>query len=443
MLWVHSDRWTASVDGNVLGQVAVAGSVGWESGAGERLRESLAEQARCPIVVALESDLCLPFAFQTASRRQARSRDLVAYQIEEPLPIAAEEIVADYVAEGVRVFGVGADRRMIEGFLGELRGAGLDVRCVVPGALLAASQLAHEHKEIQRSWWVRPDGIEQVAFNGSGPSHWRALPREAEPLRAVVTTQGLAGEAFEAQAVIASGAADRPLGADTAELIQIEDDDPCLAFATRAAQRLVRGETTAPIDLVRGLPLGSTASRDPMRWDRLAVAAGLLLVVLVAAAWRGAVAVAAERELQQLADAEVEVFVAALPDARVPRGVRTRLESELRSLAGTRADLSDLPEHANAALRLESVLGELPSDLRFRVLEIRIESGRLFLLGEARDYSDVDRIATSLRRSGLVVSPPSSRQLADKGVEFRLAAEEPVAEEPEETPGRNEKGARR
>lgn len=418
----------------------MASHVVWELGVGQQLRESLSELTRHPIVVALESRLCLPFAFQTASRRQTRNRDSVAYQIEDPLPVAAEEIVADYVVEGVKVFGVGADRRLVEGLLGELRGAGFDVRCVVPGLLLAASQLNHEHKEIQRSWWVRPDGIEQVSFNWAGPSHWRGLPREADPLHAAVTAQSLAGEVFETQAVVSSVAANPPLGAETAELIESGEDDPCLEFATRAAERLVRGETTAPIDLVRGLPSGSAASRDPLRWDRMAVAAALLLVLLVGAAWRGAVAVAAERELQQLSDAEAEVFATALPDARVPRGVRTRLESELRSLAGARADLSDLPEHADAVLRLESVLGQLPVDLRFRVLEIRIESGRVFLLGEARSYSDVDQIATSLRRTGLVVAPPSSRQLADKGVEFRLAAEESASPEIAKGP---KKGSRR
>ncbi|MEO0529369.1 MAG: hypothetical protein AAF266_02205 [Planctomycetota bacterium] len=371
----------------------------------------------------------MPFTFAAASRRQARRRDLVAYQAEEPLPIAAEEIVADYVTDGVRVFGVGANRYLVEGLLGELRETGFDVRCLAPEALLAASQLKHESKFIENSWWLRPGGIEQLIVGDAGPSHWRLLPSTADGLASVLTSQRIAGEKIQLHALVKPTNKAFPSNLAPAELIDLPEEDPCTGFIARVAERLVRGETTPSIDLTRGLEAGSAAIRDTLRWDRIAVGASILFLLLAAAAWRGAVAISAENRIAELADFEADLFRKAMPNARVPRGVRTRLESELRQIDGTRADMSAMPEHNNAVARLQSVLASLPTDMRFRVLEVRIESGRVFLLGEARSFGDADQIAARLRRTGLTVAPPSSRQLAEKGIEFRLTAEEPQSEE--------------
>ncbi len=74
-------------------------------------------------------------------------------------------------------------------------------------------------------------------------------------------------------------------------------------------------------------------------------------------------------------------------------------------------------------LVLENVLQHLPSELRFRLPEIRIEQNRLTLGGEVRSNADADQIAAALRSHGFTVDPPRTQRLADKGFGVRLQAE--------------------
>ena len=53
---------------------------------------------------------------------------------------------------------------------------------------------------------------------------------------------------------------------------------------------------------------------------------------------------------------------------------------------------------------------------------MRIENGRLYLIGQVREHADADQIADGLRACGLVVTPPDTHRLKLKGVEFRISA---------------------
>jgi hypothetical protein len=66
------------------------------------------------------------------------------------------------------------------------------------------------------------------------------------------------------------------------------------------------------------------------------------------------------------------------------------------------------------------MLAALPSDRRFRLLEIRIEDGRLYLDGEVREHSDAEALSQLLRSQGIDVPAPRTQRLDDRRVSLRI-----------------------
>src|SRR5207248_1647357 len=83
---------------------------------------------------------------------------------------------------------------------------------------------------------------------------------------------------------------------------------------------------------------------------------------------------------------------------------------------------------------LRDLITHLPpdKDLRYRVLEVRLDQGRFTLEGQAAAHGDADSIVASLRRGGaFTVEPPRTEQLVlstgpdeksgNKGVAFTIS----------------------
>jgi hypothetical protein len=115
-----------------------------------------------------------------------------------------------------------------------------------------------------------------------------------------------------------------------------------------------------------------------------------------------------------------ELFQDLFPDTRIPSGIRTRLDSEHRKLIGLAAEDARVPEREPVTQLLVDALTALPTDLRFRLLDIDFEGHRGALDGEVRRHGDADTLATSLRSNGFTVDPPGTEQLSDQGVGFTL-----------------------
>ena len=103
-------------------------------------------------------------------------------------------------------------------------------------------------------------------------------------------------------------------------------------------------------------------------------------------------------------------------------GIRSRLESEVAKLAGSRGQGEEIPVAVPTLRLLKDFLVSLPKDMRYRIVDLRIEQDRLSLEMEVRSHSDADVIASALRKQGFVVDQPRSEQLPLQGVVVRLSA---------------------
>ena len=96
----------------------------------------------------------------------------------------------------------------------------------------------------------------------------------------------------------------------------------------------------------------------------------------------------------------------------------TRVVVELDRPVSIKTDVRHLPANPTAS-RPERLYLDLEG----------IWVGRLYLEGQARSYSDVDKIAAALReQQGFVTQQPRNRKRADKGVDFIIQAELPSGE---------------
>jgi type II secretory pathway component PulL len=144
----------------------------------------------------------------------------------------------------------------------------------------------------------------------------------------------------------------------------------------------------------------------------------LLLTITVTFLYRG---YRADREADQVASQQAEVFRSVFPNAKVPVGIAGRLKSELAKLKGLRGDGEMLPDNVAATMVLHRLLSALPTDRRFRFLEIRIEAGRLYLDGEVCEHGDAEAIAQRLRGEGFQVIPPKTQRLDGERVTLRIS----------------------
>ena len=117
------------------------------------------------------------------------------------------------------------------------------------------------------------------------------------------------------------------------------------------------------------------------------------------------------------------LFTEALPNDRVPVGIRSRLESECAKLAGATGAVTELPQTFSALETLQRILSQLPTEMRIRVNDLRVQEESVVLRGEVRRYGDSDAVAAALRERGFVVEPVQTERLPNEGVGLTVTAQ--------------------
>ena len=95
---------------------------------------------------------------------------------------------------------------------------------------------------------------------------------------------------------------------------------------------------------------------------------------------------------------------------------------------------------------LRDLLTRLPADVRYRVLEIRLDQGRFTLEGQVNSHGDADAIAAGLREGGkgraFSVELPRTEQPADAAGEAGKAVSFTIDGEVASGPAGTREGAR-
>ena len=200
--------------------------------------------------------------------------------------------------------------------------------------------------------------------------HLKLESFNGQPLPRNVLGVGLSKEVFSSLST--------ELGSRVTEVQRSAPGDP----AAEMAVGILSGHCEPWINLRAGF--GAQDSLRPVRRPlQYAFAAVSLCLISSCAAmlWRSA---RYNHLTARYADEQRDVFHATFPKQPEPLDVRSRLNSEERGLKGLSGDSTIAPPQARGLIVLRDLLAKLPQDVRFRVLELRLDGSRFALDGQVR-----------------------------------------------------------
>ncbi len=442
LVFLGDEAWRAAAvrDGDVHLAEVPFGADATAEGRVEAARKELTGlgHADQPIALVVPSSWCLCAAISTDGLERGARRRGMAFRLEEHLPCSAEEVVADYLpAAGARALGVCAQLERLEPVVDAFEAAGVRVRHVCPRAFLAAAHVVDRHARDAGAVLIRegrrqdgaPPAYDLVELRSGRPADWWWFAHDGAVVRERLAVWATSEDRPGPVVVLGDGGSTRPAelvpeGLQRVEMRELGGDR---AAALHAA-KVLAGDDSPWIDL----RCDALAAPDPLRTYRrplgALVAAVVLLLVSIsgAAQWRG-------RRYQALREAylaeQTDVCKEALPGQPVPRaGARGRLLSEKRKLAGiggheSDASVSEAAASTSALEHLRQVLGSLPTDVRYRILDLNIQPDFIRLDGQARSHAEAEGVAIAVRQSGRYeVQPPKTQALRQGGVSFLFTA---------------------
>lgn len=437
-LFLGSTTWRLCRDGDEVAQLATGDWHADEAAsAAEVIAEAILEcepRVQRSLEILLDASLCLPAPLEFTSPKQLRNREMMLYELEEWLPVAAEDVVADFARQGRSALAVAARTDSISDLVEKLSVRAVSIRFVAPAVLVAVqAHLAQSTKHpIAGALWVSEEGAgDLLILEGGRPKDWVHFPDVFGELQAELAFRTLKeGKDFPITAYVATEQQKTSLNllrSVTFTETVVSGPMPLEKQALAALEPLRAGRAEPLLQLTSGWSQNRVILRPLRRdWAVLQLTGILLLGSLV---WFNArQAIAVRDATAQLQASQEDVFREVFPDARLPRGIRTRLESELKKLSGARGGENERLGEQSSLPILHQLLSALPREMRFRLLEIRVGPQRIDLTGEVREYTDADKLANSLRAQGLLVKPPTSQRLPEQGVSFRLVADAKPAE---------------
>ncbi len=370
---------------------------------------------RIRAVIALASDACLAADVSVESLPRRDRQDAMLYRLEEQLPVAAEDVVADFIRRPDGALGVCCERAPLVEVVRAFEQAGVAIVAVVPAALLAL-ETCQNTTICDTFVWQSNGSVDVFLLEGGRPRQWYSVPADPQDIQLVLRSrEGAEGGRLATVFDAGLGASlERSLG------FQVRHDNPdaWYAAATRAGDAVARGKLDPPVDLV---PRSGSAGTSLLRPALALLAASVVVAALVLTAaflWRA-------RGYEQLADkADAQrraLFQRLFPGEPVPAGIRSRMAAMADATAGDGG--ARAPGRGAAATLLAASLAQLPRDLRFRVSEIDVTPQRISIQGEAPSHQSATAIAVALRRQGaLEVEEPQTRQSGPHNVAFKIIA---------------------
>lgn len=406
--------------------------------------EQIADQGEHgPVMIALPSRWCLSATVATHELSRSNRRQAMRYLLEEHLPISAEDSVADFIESQGVALGVAIELDRIRPIVEAFQDLGVPVQAVCPIALLAASALVEQHREVAAVAIQGGEGIDLVEIQRGGASRWWWLSDASELGDRLAQLDAAQGE--EAGQLLTLDLPEPPealshLSVISADASEINADQ----LAAQQAEQVLLGEASAWIDLRRD------ALKAPERFQLFQKQLGLiaaaiaffLACVIGATYWRG-------EQYKAYADEKVSeqigVFKSTMPGQRVPSSIISRLQSEQRRLAGINGQPgSDGPsamQPTSALTQMHNVLTAWPGTLRYRISDLTIEPNLVRINGQAADSVIPEKLAAALRATGVYqVDPPNTRALSEYGFTFGFIAR-PAPRDDEQTALSTEPGS--
>jgi type II secretory pathway component PulL len=381
-----------------------------------------------PVGVCVPSAWCLAATISTADLPRGDIKTMT-YRLEEDLPTAAENLIADFVpaATNGSALGVCIRIELIQPVIDALEAAGVAVHSIVPAALATVQGLAGQDRLLLCAE-PGPAGpqLNLIALSDGRPARWSLVPAVESDLQLEL---GLLS--IELASNPPMEAVDLP-----PELIAVIEKitgtgvQPEPVAGREAAANLMAavlaGRTKPWVNFRRG-PL---AIDDPLRmhrrWIDLSLVAAITLLLCLTAVFLLRASRYARIEAQS--DAEMAAdFHRRFPTWQVPPNIPAAVESQYRR--STRAGSADLDKsnRGSAVTTLRDVLVPLSAEQHFQIDRMAFHDNAFVVSGRLQSYDQIDVIAKAVRSHGMAVAPAQTRRAPDGTWTFVLQGSRPAA----------------
>jgi type II secretory pathway component PulL len=400
-----------------------------------------------PSILFIPAQWCLAATIQTGTVSKSDCKAML-YALEEKLPHAAEELVADFVtipmnAHGAqRALGVCVRTDLLQPLVESLEAAGVAVQSITPTSLAAIQSLQTSADNSKRIFICseRTDAsktgdssIGVLAVEAGSLINWALLPKSASDIKLhlEMNSQGFE-EDWKCEAIGVDPAFVESLQRGLGKHISLRTES-ILGAAAVFGEAILAGTQKPWIEFRRG-PL---AIADPLRQHRRSINRLLVAAIAFFIVWTAVSLLRAQRYnwLAESADARMTAaFVATFPDWAVPANLKAVVESEHRKAQSATGQTAPAEGSGSAMQTLHDVLTRLPDDGHYSLDQMSFEPDAFQIAGRLQSYEQVDAIASAARQAGLDVQTPLTRKGTDGFWTFTLrgtrsAAAPPIAAE--------------
>ena len=347
-----------------------------------------------------------------------RDPQALALVLENELPWAAEEFVADFVASGRRFLGVAVQWGEVKEWVRGLEDAGVWVQSIGAWSLVRMQGLLREG--VGADQWVvlaeEGNAASLLAIRRGRLVAWEWLPsRDEETLRVrmglmQVREGAMAGEADKNVCPtdvrwVYVGIDDETqvaLSESVGESIRIAEPVEMVASQVK---RILAGKESPWVEWRRGAIADPRPYRSVRRLSLFTAVLGLVAMGLLIAAIRVR-AGQYESQAMALSGEQTKLFQELMPRQKIPVGVRIRLESELVKLKAERGNPEALTQLVSTPEILDHCVAALPESIRLRVRTIEVNGSQVTLDCETLSLSDSATLVDALSREGFEVTAP-------------------------------------
>ena len=374
-----------------------------------------------PVALALESAACVCAGIDTTDLPRRGAKQAMAYRFEEKLPLAAEQVVADFIVADDRAMGVCVVSEKWQGVIEALKAAEIAVELIAPAAMLALQGMSieAEHDAVLLAEGRR---IDLFVMQGGRPLGWHAIGTDDDELAAHLNMCGGAEGTKLRLALCGENTAELARRVQAIESIELVEGDhtPVDEAAARLADRALAGKDSAWVNLCRD----ELAAANPIGQLHAAVKMAIAAVLMLWVCTMGAMAWRSHQYQQMITQSEsqqAEIY-RGLYDKAPPLNVKSRLLSEHRSLAGVRqGGESTLPVTESVLPLLHKTLKALPPDQRFAITQLTLDDDEITLVGLAPSHTGAEALATAIGRgTGWRIEPPRTQRLTTGEINFTL-----------------------
>lgn len=383
-------------------------------------------------LVGLPSELC--FVVKPDVATVSRSFEQITYDLESLLLIPAEDIAFDLCSTSEGTLAIAIDATMVRSHC-HSEGSPDSVISVCPSAFLAAHGWMQGHSSISRQSstclaLVNGRHSDVLLFKDSKVVDWRFCRSEdviSTVFRLTANGNPLSESDYE---IFFTG----ELGVDFERELNLFEQDhklsrshqiersKCQDLVQVAVQRIGKGLDLPLINFCNG-PLSIVDPWKPSAiyvYAWLTTLAILVFVILAGLYYRKS---QYESQTQRIDRLQQDLFRELFPEQKIPAGILSRMESELRRLRITKSP--DLRPKIESVLPVSLAFWHaLPSQdqVRFQIQSLKLEGNNLRSLeGIVGEFSDLDQFRSGFELRGFTL-PPITTKSASKGVAIQWSS---------------------